>query len=69
MSAYWTNFAQAGDPNGEGLGEWPALLADDTRIMEFSDAPPAQPLTRGDALMFLDSHFTQLRAASSATTR
>ena len=69
MSAYWPNFAQTGDPNGEGLGEWPALSADDTRIMEFSDAPRAQPLARGDALMFLDSYFTQLRAASSATTR
>lgn len=24
MSSYWVNFATAGDPNGEGLPEWPA---------------------------------------------
>jgi para-nitrobenzyl esterase len=69
MSAYWTNFAKSGDPNGEGLSEWPALAADDVRIMNFSGAPRAQPLAREDALMFLDSHFARLRAANGAIQR
>jgi para-nitrobenzyl esterase len=24
MSSYWVNFITRGDPNGEGLPEWPA---------------------------------------------
>ena len=27
-SAYWANFAKSGDPNGEGLAEWPVTTAD-----------------------------------------
>ena len=37
MSAYWLNFARTGDPNGEGLPEWPAYAAASDRHLEFGD--------------------------------
>jgi para-nitrobenzyl esterase len=61
MSTYWTNFAKRGDPNGNGVPNWPA----------FSDAKPAvmilsQPLRTGpvpseEALKGLDAYFAWRR--------
>ncbi len=33
MMGYWINFARTGDPNGEGLPQWPEFESDDQRIM------------------------------------
>jgi para-nitrobenzyl esterase len=32
IAAYWTNFAKTGDPNGEGLPNWPAFDASGQRV-------------------------------------
>jgi para-nitrobenzyl esterase len=37
MSGYWVNFAANGDPNGEGLPEWPAYNAETEPYMELGD--------------------------------
>ena len=37
MISYWTNFAKTGDPNGEGLPEWPAFSATTPRAMELGE--------------------------------
>jgi len=34
MMAYWTNFAAAGDPNGEGVPEWPAFTIETDQYQE-----------------------------------
>lgn len=35
MSAYWVNFARNGNPNGEGLPDWPACQKASDRVMQF----------------------------------
>jgi len=34
MMTYWTNFATAGDPNGQGLPQWPAFTAGTDQYQE-----------------------------------
>src|SRR5690606_15290231 len=37
MQGYWVNFAATGNPNGEGLPDWPALAADKDVVVEIED--------------------------------
>jgi para-nitrobenzyl esterase len=48
MARYWVNFTSHGDPNGDGLPEWPS---DRSRVMRLAPAPhaevlPAEPKAR-----------------------
>ena len=36
MSTYWTNFAKTGNPNGNGLPEWPKFNATTRPYLEFT---------------------------------
>jgi len=37
MMDYWVNFARAGNPNGQGLTDWPAYESKSDLNLEFSD--------------------------------
>jgi para-nitrobenzyl esterase len=46
MSAAWTNFARAGDPNGAGVPHWPRYALPERATMVFDN----QPIVRADPL-------------------
>lgn len=37
IQSYWLNFAKTGDPNGEGLPEWPRYAPESDLVMEFGE--------------------------------
>lgn len=57
MGTYWTNFAKYGDPNGEGMPEWPAFSDENPQVMYFSQTPHTGPVPSEESLRVLDSYF------------
>jgi para-nitrobenzyl esterase len=63
MSTYWVNFAATGNPNGEGLAEWPQFTTSTPRILILDD-----PVSQGDvanlkSLQVFDAVYDQVRGA------
>lgn len=54
MSSYWVNFARTGNPNGEGIPNWPAFDPSSPQIIEFSDEVKSAPLPFREQLEFFD---------------
>ncbi len=57
MATYWTNFAKYGDPNGNGVPEWPAFSDANPVVMYFSQTPHTGAVPSADALKVLDGYF------------
>ena len=63
MSTYWTNFAKHGNPNGEGVPEWPAFSDANPVVMYFAQTPHTGPVPGDDALRVLDQYFVWRRTS------
>lgn len=62
MSSYWVNFAATGDPNGNGLPEWPAYRDKSDIALEFGNEVGLRPELHKAELDFLDGHFHSQRS-------
>ncbi|MGD2034878.1 MAG: carboxylesterase/lipase family protein [Bacteroidales bacterium] len=57
MGTYWTNFAKHGDPNGEGVPEWPAFSDSNPEVMYLDAAPHTGPVPSEESLRILNGYF------------
>ena len=61
MATYWTNFAKRGDPNGEGLPNWPAFSDAHPVVMYLQQPPRTGPVPSEEGLRALEAYFTWRR--------
>ncbi|MGD1074213.1 MAG: TAXI family TRAP transporter solute-binding subunit [Bryobacteraceae bacterium] len=61
MAAYWTNFAKRGDPNGEGVPNWPAFSDANPVVMYLKQAPRTGPVPSEQGLKGLEAYFAWRR--------
>jgi len=62
MATYWTNFAKYGDPNGNGMPQWPAFSDQHPDLMYFAGTPHVGPVPNAQGLEALDSYFAWRRS-------
>jgi para-nitrobenzyl esterase len=63
LSGYWVNFAKTGNPNGDGLPEWPAFSAAAQKAFVIDQHPGARPVPNQRQLQTLDGYYAWRRAA------
>ena len=61
ISSYDVNFAKTGNPNGEGLPEWPAFTEKNERVMVFDANPNARTYPILDEVKVFDAYFDRIR--------
>ena len=59
MSSYWVNFAKTGNPNGDGLPEWPAYQPKKGKDMELGVENGPQDIPNKEGMDFLVNFFQQ----------
>lgn len=66
MATYWTNFAKYGNPNGNGVPEWPAFNDKNPVLMYFNQTPHTGPVPSAESLKVLDEYFKWRRTTEGA---
>jgi para-nitrobenzyl esterase len=61
MAAYWTNFAKRGDPNGEGVPNWPPFSDANPVVMYLKQPPRTGPVPSEEGLKGLEAYFAWRR--------
>lgn len=61
MADYWVNFARTGNPNGEGLPQWPSYDPANPQLMRLAPDLGVISTPRPQAQQFLDSYFDARR--------
>lgn len=61
ISSYDVNFAKTGNPNGQGLPQWPAFTDENQQVMVFDGAPSARTYPLLDKAKLLTGYFDRLR--------
>ncbi len=59
--ANWVNFAKTGNPNGNGLPNWPAFDAAQQFTMELREKMGVRPVAEKDKLAFFTQYFARQR--------
>jgi para-nitrobenzyl esterase len=62
MATYWTNFAKNGDPNGDGVTEWPAFTNENPQAMYLGPDARVGSVPDEASLKVLDSYFAWRRS-------
>jgi len=57
MQSYWVNFARTGNPNGEGLPNWPAYTKDSWQVLVLDSGISARPDDHRDRYLFLQKYW------------
>ena len=61
MSTYWANFIMTGNPNGNGLPQWPEYKnLTGSKVMVFGDTPQAEPANPSAKLQFYTAAYQRM---------
>ena len=66
MSSYWVNFAATGNPNGEGLPDWPQFATTTPRVLYLDDPIASGDVANLKSLQVFDAVYDQVRGAKFA---
>jgi para-nitrobenzyl esterase len=60
MSSYWVNFISKGDPNGQGLPNWPQIRDMNSKVMVLGDTVQAESAPPADKLKFYSAAYQRM---------
>ena len=62
ISSYWANYIASGNPNGEGLPEWPEYHAGDPSVMDLGTSFRPEPVAAEEVIDFWKRFFATQKA-------